>query len=301
MVNALKLTLIENAEDFLREAVKHAKVSSPRDWKYATLHLWSALELLLKGLLESEHWSLLFEDINRASKKKLREGDFQTVRFETALERIRGIVGISIGDKDLRYLRQLRDLRNRMTHYAVALNVEQAKSVVARGISVFLTLEQRYLHEQPDKALEYEIPVAPRKPSSPEKGARPASSAGRNRRSRTLRTTIAKGAPVPVPNVTTGFSRSFCSTMKKADSCALSVASRPTKASILHVTAAERSIGTKPARLCVTTAGRRLWRKTRCTMTRQITQQFRLTVKLALLASRPLTASVRCRRKRSST
>src|SRR5574341_990036 len=108
MVNELKLTLIENAEDFVREAVRYARASSPRDWKYATLHLWSALELLLKALLESEHWSLLFEEINRASKKKMREGDFQTVRFETALERIRGIVGISIGDKDLRYLRQLR-------------------------------------------------------------------------------------------------------------------------------------------------------------------------------------------------
>ena len=119
MADELKLSLLENAEDFLREAVKYAKVSSPRDWKYAALHLWSALELLLKALLETEHWSLLFEDVNKASRKKLEEGDFQTVRFDTALERIGGIVGISILDRDLRYLRQLRDLRNRMTHSAV--------------------------------------------------------------------------------------------------------------------------------------------------------------------------------------
>ena len=157
MADELKLSLLQNAEDFLREAVKYAKASSPRDWKYATLHLWSALELLLKALLEGEHWSLLFEDINKASRKKLSEGDFQTVRFDTALERIHGIVGISIGERDLRYLRQLRDLRNRMTHSVVKLNVEQAKSVVARGISVFLTLEQQHLHEEPDRALEYEV------------------------------------------------------------------------------------------------------------------------------------------------
>lgn len=43
MADELQLTLIENAEDFLFEAVKYAKASSPRDWKYATLHLWSAL------------------------------------------------------------------------------------------------------------------------------------------------------------------------------------------------------------------------------------------------------------------
>lgn len=157
MADELRLSLLENAEDFLREAVNYAKASSPRDWKYAALHLWSALELLLKALLETEHWSLLFEDVDKASRKKLREGDFQTVRFDTALQRIGGIVGISIREKDLRYLRQLRDLRNRMTHSAVRLNVEQAKSVVARGISVFLTLEQQHLHEDPDKALEYEV------------------------------------------------------------------------------------------------------------------------------------------------
>lgn len=160
MVDELKLTLLENAEDFLREAVKYAKASTARDWKYATLHLWSALELLLKAVLETEHWSLLFEDINRASEKKLREGDFQTVRFDTAIERLKGIVGVSMGDKDFEYLKRLRDLRNRMTHSSVTLNVEQAKSIVARGISVFLRLEQEWLQdgdEEPDRALQYEI------------------------------------------------------------------------------------------------------------------------------------------------
>ena len=106
----LKLSLVGNAEDFLRKAVAHAKASSPRDWKYAALHLWSALELILKALLEKEHWSLLFEDINQASRKRLREGDFLTVRYDTAKARITGIVGIEIGKKDSKYLDTLRDL-----------------------------------------------------------------------------------------------------------------------------------------------------------------------------------------------
>jgi hypothetical protein len=157
MIHELKLSLLDNARDFLREAAKYSNATSPRDWKYAPLHLWSALELLLKAILQTEHWSLLFEDINRASEKNLREGNFQTVRFDTAVQRIRGIAGISFGDHDLRYLKQLRDLRNRIIHSAVHLNVEQAKSVVARGISVFLTFEQQLLQEEPDKAFEFEI------------------------------------------------------------------------------------------------------------------------------------------------
>src|SRR6266700_2825820 len=99
MADELKLSLVENAEDFLSEAVKYAKAASARDWKYATLHLWTALELLLKAVLENEHWSLLFEDVNKASRKTLAEGDFQTVRFDTALERIRGIVGITVSQR----------------------------------------------------------------------------------------------------------------------------------------------------------------------------------------------------------
>lgn len=157
MAKELKLTLIQNAEDFLLEAVEHAKASSARDWKYAILHLSSALELLLKALLHKEHWSLLFENVKEASTKKLQAGDFQSTSFDTALERIESIVGITIEPKDRKYLKGLRHLRNRSTHFAVTFNLEQAKSLVARGISIFLNLQQNHLHETPDRSLEYEI------------------------------------------------------------------------------------------------------------------------------------------------
>jgi hypothetical protein len=253
MADELKLSRVENAEDFLTEAVKYAKAASPRDWKYASLHLWTALELLLKALLENEHWSLLFEDVNKASRKKLAEGDFQTVRFDTALDRIRGIVGISLNEKDLQYLRRLRDLRNRVTHSTVELNIEQAKFVVARGISVFLTLEQKFLHEEPDKAFEYEINQALqdfqkyvdarlrelksdlKAADRPHRRFRSAGHAGRRRLSvatrmppaysaakrqalQTWRTTIAKARPAPVPRATAVCSRSSWSTMTRRDS-----------------------------------------------------------------------------------
>ena len=157
MTHELDLTFIENAEDFLREAVQHAQASTPRDWKNAILHLCSGLELLLKAVLEKEHWSLLFENVNRASQQALQQGNFEAVRFETALDRVQNIVGISVEPKSLKYLRQFRRLRNRVTHFALRLNAEQAKSLVARGITVFLTLQQRHLHETPDKTLEHEI------------------------------------------------------------------------------------------------------------------------------------------------
>ena len=157
MAEELKFTLIENAEDFLREALNYVVASAPRDWKYAILHLCSALELLVKAILEKEHWTLLFEDVERASRQTLQSGNIETVRFEKALNRLQNIVGITFEPKSLTYLKQLRRLRNRSNHFSLELNVQQAKSLVARGIIVFLTLEQRYLHDTPDKTLEYKI------------------------------------------------------------------------------------------------------------------------------------------------
>jgi hypothetical protein len=143
MVKKLELTLNENAVDFLQEAIRHTRQSTPRDWKYAVLHLCSAIELLSKAILEKEHWSLIFEDINEASIIKIKtKKDFKSVSFEKALQRIQQIVKIKISSRDLSYLQSLMKLRNKGIHYSLVLNVEQAKSLVARGISLFLNLQQ---------------------------------------------------------------------------------------------------------------------------------------------------------------
>jgi hypothetical protein len=47
----------------------------------------------MKAVLEKEHWSLLFENIDNANKEILSVGDFKSVDFNTALERLKCIVG----------------------------------------------------------------------------------------------------------------------------------------------------------------------------------------------------------------
>lgn len=155
MQRALEETLLENAEDFLREAVRYARASTGRDWKYAVVHLCVALELILKAILAKEHWSLVFENVNEASKEKLTTGGFRSARFETALERAQRIVGMQIGPKDLRYLRALHEIRNRLIHFADTVNIDQVKALVARGLSVFFDLRKDYLGAE--RGLEYEI------------------------------------------------------------------------------------------------------------------------------------------------
>ena len=60
--------LLDNALDYLDQAAEHARKDTPRDWKYALLHLASGVELLLKAKLQEEHWSLVFQTWTKRQK-----------------------------------------------------------------------------------------------------------------------------------------------------------------------------------------------------------------------------------------
>ena len=79
----------ENAESFLREAVKCVESGQGHDWIFAVTSLATALELCLKAILRNEHWSLLFEEVGLASEEALRSGKFKSVGFQEALDDVR--------------------------------------------------------------------------------------------------------------------------------------------------------------------------------------------------------------------
>ena len=86
----IKMSLKENAIDFLNRAVElvsrvEEKKESVSSLKYAIIFLTTALELLMKAILEKEHWCLVFKNLNKASREALREQDFESVDFNTAL------------------------------------------------------------------------------------------------------------------------------------------------------------------------------------------------------------------------
>jgi len=43
-----------------------------------------------------EHWSLLFANVDKASREKMKQGDFVRVDFETALSRLKNISGVCL-------------------------------------------------------------------------------------------------------------------------------------------------------------------------------------------------------------
>lgn len=148
MIDKLKLSLIENSKDFIKSAIGYAQQEESRAWKYAILNLASGIELIIKAILEKEHWSLLFENIDNASKEKLETGEFRSVDFGIAVNRLKTIIGIQISPKEDQYLKKIRNIRNRITHLSIEINLEELKSIVARGLSIYIELNKHVAEQE---------------------------------------------------------------------------------------------------------------------------------------------------------
>jgi ribosomal protein L32 len=122
MHSSFHFSLLENGLDFLLSSLEHLTQASgrgdqKRSLKYALLHLCSGIELIFKERLRQEHWSLVFKDVNKADKQAYEAGDFPSVTFQEAQDRLTGICGIEISDKQHRQLKNLRDRRNQLEHF----------------------------------------------------------------------------------------------------------------------------------------------------------------------------------------
>ena len=140
--------LLENALDFVLYAAEHVKQDSPRSWKYALLHLISGIELLLKSRLEMEHWSLLFQEVDKASESAFDSGDFRSVDFDSLIQRLSNISGVSIEQQQRQHLLALRKLRNQLEHFAINIELTQLKALMAKGLSFVIAFYEGHLKEE---------------------------------------------------------------------------------------------------------------------------------------------------------
>lgn len=134
----LSFNLVDNALDYLLSAAEHATSGSPRNCKYALLHLAAGVELLVKARVEKEHWSLLFADVDKANQAALASGDFKSVDFETACDRLEHISAVTIDKTGLRRMGRLRRLRNQVQHFAIDVELEEVKSLLVHGANFFI-------------------------------------------------------------------------------------------------------------------------------------------------------------------
>jgi len=160
VTDEIRCNLVGNALDYLLLAGEMAKQDTPRMLKHAIATLADGLELLLKARLEDQHWSLLFKNIDEADRKKFDAGDFQSVTFEQAVQRLRGISGIEVGARHLPILNALRRQRNKIRHFALTVEAAEALSLLSSAYSFAIEFTTVHLEADLDDQAQADLTVS---------------------------------------------------------------------------------------------------------------------------------------------
>lgn len=145
-MTAVHFPLLTNGLDFILSAVEHLRgTATERDLKYAVLHLCSGIELILKERLKREHWSLIFDNPNTASKSAYEAGDFSSVNFANAISRLTNISGIVIPEQRRKALKLFRDKRNRLEHFGIVDTKAALTASAAEALSIVLDFINEHL------------------------------------------------------------------------------------------------------------------------------------------------------------
>lgn len=143
----MQYSMLENGMDFIISGVLHLQNAEEKDveestrdreLKYALLHLSSGIELVFKSRLNIEHWTYIFEDMNKASKKSYKDGSLKTVDSNTAIDRLEKMCGYSFDEKQKAHLKKLRDTRNRFEHGFINNNPKAVESIINKAVEVIV-------------------------------------------------------------------------------------------------------------------------------------------------------------------
>ncbi|MFD0352920.1 hypothetical protein ACFVHW_04110 [Streptomyces sp. NPDC127110] len=130
---------VENGLDYLVSVTEYLRDKpSPRDLKYAVLHLAAAVEVLLKARLQREHWSLVFEKPQTATREEFDRATFVSCGSLEALDRLQRLAGLDVGKNGSTKadLEKLIKWRNALQHYGLVTykDDKEAKTLYAPAV-----------------------------------------------------------------------------------------------------------------------------------------------------------------------
>ncbi|NOG29062.1 hypothetical protein [Lysinibacillus fusiformis] len=127
----VSLALQENAKDFIEKGLSYIIEDEIKDYKYSLLHIFSGTLLFLKDVLYKEHWSFLFQDIDKAKKSDLLENKIISVNFTTLLFRLENLSDVKL-EKELKDdLQWMQKERNKIEHFYNPINHHEVRSRIA--------------------------------------------------------------------------------------------------------------------------------------------------------------------------
>jgi len=127
-----ELNLLENGLDFVTSGIEiyfSRKSPKPYSHKYAILHVFSGMLLLLKERLARIDPLLVFKRRAEAGQPGAKTTDFDKTfrRLEAQ--------GIRIDPRKLTVLKEIRNLRNAIEHYRFELPLQRSEEVIAEMVS----------------------------------------------------------------------------------------------------------------------------------------------------------------------
>ena len=141
--------LFENGLDFILSGLENLgkKQLDKRAYKFGILHLAAGIELIFKERLRREHWSLLFENIDKAHAAALANGDFKSVGFESLVNRLANIAKVCIAKNESQTINELRKKRNKAQHFQITDTPAAIESVTAQAVSFALDFIKKELSQ----------------------------------------------------------------------------------------------------------------------------------------------------------
>jgi hypothetical protein len=133
--------LHRNARAFIESTVDYARRDMRDEWKFALLHLNTALELILKARLAIEDHRRLAAGKTQVTDRQFDEGTFQSVGIDECIERLTQTGKFALDTRQCQAIKALQHLRNRIAHYIDPDNTAAIKAVVAAGLNLFIDID----------------------------------------------------------------------------------------------------------------------------------------------------------------
>jgi hypothetical protein len=142
-------SLLRNAQVFVESAVDYARQDYRHQWKFAILHLTTALELLLKARLAIADHKLLVAGKAQITARQFDEGDFKSVAIDYCIERLDRTCGFSLNNHQRQVITTLRNLRNRVAHYIdPSADTPALKAAAAAGLNLFIEINNAEFRDE---------------------------------------------------------------------------------------------------------------------------------------------------------
>jgi ribosomal protein S27E len=128
-----------NAFSSLEHGVEHYLAGTDADLKFTVLHVFHAVELLLKARLAQAHPLLILQRPEDDPAKGY------TADYNVVLKRLKNL-GVQLTADDAKNLEYLRTTRNSIEHYQVQGNRQEIEDYVARAMKLLDGFVERELH-----------------------------------------------------------------------------------------------------------------------------------------------------------